>query len=127
VPQGKILVVDDDPDAAAFCRELLEGEGYAVRTASAGPEALGVAEEWAPDVVLLDIRLPVMDGYEVARRLSERTPPVPIVLFTSLTPETIDDERIRAATGVQTILYKPCRPRALLDAIEQVRLRGTAR
>ena len=64
-----ILVVDDNQDAAELIAEALSAAGHDVRTAFDGPAALAVSEEFGPDVVFLDIGLPVMDGYEVARRM----------------------------------------------------------
>jgi len=64
-----VLVVDDNQDAAELIAEALSAAGHDVRTAFDGPAALAVSEEFGPDVVFLDIGLPVMDGYEVARRM----------------------------------------------------------
>src|SRR5262245_44821880 len=68
----RILVVDDNQDAADLLAEYLEALGHTTRVAYDGSAALRVADELKPDLVLLDIGLPVMDGYEVARRLRER-------------------------------------------------------
>jgi signal transduction histidine kinase len=65
----KVLVVDDNIDAASVLADVLAAVGFAVRTANDGPAALAVAAEFRPDVALLDIGLPVMDGYELGRRL----------------------------------------------------------
>jgi CheY-like chemotaxis protein len=65
----RILVVDDNRDAAQMLQDLLEIHGHEVCIAYDGPTALGLAGEFAPDVALLDIGLPVMDGYEVATQL----------------------------------------------------------
>jgi len=65
----RVLVVDDNVDYVAMLDATLRQLGYAVRTAHSGSEALEIAQEWRPDVVLLDIGLPGLDGYEVARRL----------------------------------------------------------
>jgi signal transduction histidine kinase/ActR/RegA family two-component response regulator len=67
----RVLVVDDNDDAAEMLSKALQGLGYVVRTAPDGPSALVVAEEFRPQVALLDIGLPVMDGYEVGRRLRD--------------------------------------------------------
>jgi two-component system CheB/CheR fusion protein len=68
----RVLVVDDNVDGAESVAMLLEHAGHAVRTARDGTEALAVTGEFRPDIVLLDIGLPGMDGYEVARRLRGR-------------------------------------------------------
>lgn len=66
---GRVLVVDDNVDMATILSSMLRHKGYAVRTAHTGPEGLRIAQEWLPLIVLLDIGLPGLDGYQVARRL----------------------------------------------------------
>ena len=74
-PDGmRVLVVDDNTDSVMMLASILRHKGYAVQSACTGPDGLKVAQQWRPDVVLLDIGLPGMDGYEVARRL--RTTPL---------------------------------------------------
>jgi signal transduction histidine kinase/CheY-like chemotaxis protein len=68
---GRILVVDDNQDAASTIAQVLRGLGYDVAVAHDGPSALGIAREFRPSICLLDIGLPVMDGYELAQRLRE--------------------------------------------------------
>ncbi|MDQ3691046.1 MAG: response regulator [Chloroflexota bacterium] len=84
--RGRVLVVDDEPGVAMVLTELLEGEGYDVRHTANGHEALQVAAEWVPDVVVLDLTLPGMNGAEVARRLRAlpdvAVSQVPIVVVT---------------------------------------------
>lgn len=65
----RVLVVDDSVDSVFLINKFLQGMGHSVQTAYTGPDALKLAQEWRPDVVLLDIGLPGLDGYEVARRL----------------------------------------------------------
>jgi signal transduction histidine kinase len=67
-----VLIVDDNVDAALMLSDLLSGIGYATRVAHDAPQALAIADEYVPDVALLDIGLPAMDGYELARRLREK-------------------------------------------------------
>jgi CheY-like chemotaxis protein len=64
-----VLIVDDNVDSVTLLRHILEERGYAVQAAYNGPDGLQVARQWCPDAVLLDIGLPGLDGYEVARRL----------------------------------------------------------
>jgi hypothetical protein len=71
---GRVLVVDDDPDILDALSEILEVEGYEVQRARNGREALERLEQMLPDVVLLDLMMPVMDGWEFARSLSPRPP-----------------------------------------------------
>jgi len=81
-----ILIVDDDPIGRSALLSLLSGEGYQLETAEDGPSALAMAEVIVPDVVLLDVMMPVMDGYEVTRRMrsSPRLGEIPILLVTAL-------------------------------------------
>src|SRR5580658_9089491 len=65
----RVLIVDDDADGAEMLAELLTARGAIVQTASSGPEALAIASRFVPDAFLLDIEMPHMDGYELARRL----------------------------------------------------------
>lgn len=69
---ASVLIVDDNEDAALMLSDLLSGIGYATRVAHDAPQALAMADEYVPDVALLDIGLPAMDGYELARRLREK-------------------------------------------------------
>ena len=72
--KGKILAVDDDPNNITIVEELLE-DNYDLKTAASGQEALDIARDFRPDVVLLDIMMPGMSGYEVCRKLRERYTP----------------------------------------------------
>jgi CheY-like chemotaxis protein len=113
----RILVVDDSEDGAAMLAELLRFDGHDVVTALSGAEALEAVTAARPDVVLLDIGLPVMDGYEVARRmraaLGERTPI--LVAITGWDREE-DRERTRSA-GFAAHLVKPVGFEELRQAI----------
>ena len=68
----RVLVVDDNTDSVTMLATALREKGYAVQSACTGPDGLRVAKQWRPDVVLLDIGLPGMDGYEVARHYGRR-------------------------------------------------------
>ena len=117
-PRRRILVVDDNVDAArSLARLLARLYGQEVRVAHDGPEALTVAGEFRPEVVLLDIGLPGMDGNEVARRLRER-PEFEKTLIVALTGwgQESDVERSRAA-GFDHHLVKPANPEAILELL----------
>jgi PAS domain S-box-containing protein len=115
-PSYRVLVVDDSEDSARSFAMVLELNGHEPRVVHDGPEALRVAPLFAPDVVFLDIGMPVMDGYEVCRRLraSELGPRLTIVALTGWGAEG-DKERTRAA-GFDLHLVKPVDP----DRIEAV-------
>jgi len=103
----RILVVDDNVDAAHSLRMLLSLEGHDVRVAFDGSTALKTAEEFVPEVVFLDIGLPRMDGYEVARRLREK-PRLQQAILIALTGYGRDDDRRRAdEAGFDSHLLKP--------------------
>src|SRR6201990_2584757 len=85
---GRVLVVEDDADIADVLRRSLRNEGYEVRTSADGVDALDVAAGFYPDLVVLDLGLPRMDGIEVCRRLREEGD-VPILILTART-ETED-------------------------------------
>jgi CheY-like chemotaxis protein len=106
-PRRCILLVDDNEDAAKSLAMLLQHEGHEVFTAYSGPDALSAVEQLKPEFVLLDIGLPKMDGYEVARRLrSEYASACPRLI--ALTGYGQSDDRARAlAVGFSGHLTKP--------------------
>jgi PAS domain S-box-containing protein len=101
----RVLVVDDNQDAADMLALLLRALGVEVVVAYDGPQALRVAEEAPPDAALVDIGLPVMDGYELGRRLLERWPGLPVAALTGYGGEA-DRDRTRAA-GFREHVVKP--------------------
>ena len=113
-PRRRILVVDDNMDAAKSLARLLERlHGQEVRVAHDGPEALAVADEFRPEVVLLDIGLPGMSGYEVAEHL-RGLPEFEETLIVALTGWGQEDDRRRSrGAGIDHHLVKPVDPEAL--------------
>ena len=102
-----MLVVDDNDDAAALLSEALDALGYVVRTAPDGPTALRVAGSFHPEVALLDIGLPVMDGYQLARGLRELLPDGALRLV-AMTGYGQPEDRLRSnAAGFDAHLVKP--------------------
>ena len=117
-PRRRILVVDDNVDAATSLARLLSRlMGQEVRVAHDGPTALEVAGAFRPELVLLDIGMPGMDGHEVARRLRGR-PEFEETLIVALTGwgQEADVERSRAA-GFDHHLVKPANPEAILELL----------
>jgi CheY-like chemotaxis protein len=107
-------VVDDSVDCADSLATLLRVAGHEVRTAYDGPTALEAAEAFRPEVVLLDIGLPRMDGYEVARRLRERERAGGRALLVAVTGYGQEEDRRRAEeAGFDAHLVKPAGPAAL--------------
>ncbi|HEV2855762.1 MAG TPA: PAS domain S-box protein [Thermoanaerobaculia bacterium] len=123
LPSGsrRVLVVDDNRDSVESMALLLQIWGHEIRTAYDGPEALAVAAEYRPDVVLLDIGLPGMNGYEVAQRLRElpRLERAVIVAVTGYGQES-DRQRARRA-GFDRHLVKPVDPAALQNLLATAR------
>ncbi|MFW6147945.1 MAG: response regulator [Thermodesulfobacteriota bacterium] len=82
--KAKVLIVDDDPDTVELLTKRLSAEGYRTLGAYDGMQAIQQADKYGPDVIILDIKMPKMDGYEVCRRLksSEDTRPIPVIMLT---------------------------------------------
>ena len=116
-----ILVVDDDPDIVAMLRDFLESEGLAVRTAANGAEALELLDTVAPALILLDMRMPVLDGWGFAERLRERNVAYPIVVMSAAQSAQSWAEEI-GATGY---IAKPFDVNELLQTIERHRHRDS--
>jgi two-component system, OmpR family, response regulator len=109
----RVLVVDDYADTRDTIRVLIDLWGHDVRTAADGPEALTLAETFGPDVVLLDVALPGMDGYEVARRLRQR-PGLSGVTLVAITGLGAERDHLQAAeAGFAHYLIKPFDPEGL--------------
>ncbi|MFN7133713.1 MAG: response regulator, partial [Myxococcales bacterium] len=118
VPSRRVLVVDDNIDAATLLAEALEAHGYAVALAHDGPAALQIARSFEPEVALLDIGLPVMDGFELAQRLRAQMPEEPPLLIAiSGYGQEADRERSRAA-GFDAHFVKPADLDAIVARIE---------
>jgi PAS domain S-box-containing protein len=101
----RVLVVDDNRDAAEMLAEMLGLKGHTAEVAFDGPTALGLAESFRPDVALLDLGLPLMDGFELARRLREQAPKLRLVALTGYGQRS-DREKTKAA-GFDAHLVKP--------------------
>ena len=112
---GPILVVDDDRSIREIIAETLEFEGYIVEQASNGAEALKMIEEHLPSLVLLDMRMPVLDGWGVARALKTRGVRVPIIVLTAAK----DARSWAGEIGAAAYLDKPFEDTDLLAAVEQ--------
>ena len=109
-PLPRVLVVDDNRDAATTLGVLLTAIGYQVETSFDGPSALVKAEEFAPDACVLDINMPGMDGYELARRLRAAAPGRPPVLATVTAYGDHAHLERAAAAGFDLHFTKPADP-----------------
>lgn len=121
--QHKVLVVDDDPVVHKSFDRVLSGKGYAVITAADGEEALRKLSEEAYDVVYTDIRMPGMDGLEVAERVKAQQPWTPVVIITGY-GSAAAEARAEAA-GVTSFLHKPLTPE-MIEGSAQTALAATA-
>ena len=101
----RILVVDDDPAVTSLLRRGFTYEGFQVDTAASGPDALGLARERPPALVVLDIMMPGMDGLEVCRRLRAADSSLPILLLTAKDAPT--DQIVGLDTGADACVTKP--------------------
>ena len=120
----QVLVVDDDPTVSDVLRRYLEHAGYAVTLAGDGYAALRAYEAQRPDLVVLDLMLPGIDGLEVARRLRARPDEVPIVMLTARGDES--DRVLGLQLGADDYVTKPFSPRELTLRVQSV-LRRAAR
>ncbi|HEU5440901.1 MAG TPA: response regulator transcription factor [Ktedonobacterales bacterium] len=121
--KAHILVVDDDPRITEMLRRILAYDGYSVAVAATGGEALARVLERPPDLVVLDIMLPDMDGLEVTRRLRAAGDNVPILLVTAR--DAVSDRVTGLKTGADDYIVKPFAPEELLARVE-VALRRAA-
>jgi CheY-like chemotaxis protein len=108
-----VLVVDDDPLIREVVAEMLDLEGYAVETAANGQEALAAVRRSEPRVVLLDMRMPVLDGWGFAQAIHQRGQQLPIVVMTA----AHDAARWARDVGAQRVLPKPFELADLLSAV----------
>ena len=115
-----ILIVDDDERLREFIRVNLEMEGYAVREAGSAEEGLEVLEEEPPDLILLDVMMPKVDGWEMLRRVHERhgVGSIPVIMFSG----KVEEESLKTATarGAQGFIGKPFNPQQLIESTKQL-------
>jgi CheY-like chemotaxis protein/MinD-like ATPase involved in chromosome partitioning or flagellar assembly len=123
----RILVVDDEIESVKLIGLMLQRRGYEIVAARSGAQALEKAQAEKPDLVVLDVMMPDMDGYEVCRRLraDPGTATLPIIMFTAKT--MIDDKVAGFQAGADDYLTKPVHPEELASRIEAVLLRTSRR
>lgn len=116
---ARILIVDDYPDALEIWALYLRALGYNVLTAVDGADAIAQAEQQLPEVIVLDLELPGISGFEVARRLrrDERTRHIPLIAATGYSHER--QLSMAREAGFDRVLVKPIEPETLIDAIEE--------
>jgi DNA-binding response OmpR family regulator len=121
VPERPILVVDDDPTILSAVSEALDLEGFAVVTATNGAEALDVVDRDAPSLVLLDMRMPVLDGWGFMSAIRERGLDLTVVVMTA----AADARRWGREIGAQGVLAKPFELDELVGAVQRLRSQRT--
>jgi DNA-binding response OmpR family regulator len=119
----RVLVVDDEPMVREVLSRYLEKEGYTVVLAGDGEQALLAYERDLPDLVLLDLMLPRVDGLEVFRRIREQAP-TPVIMLTALGEET--DRVVGLELGADDYVTKPFSPREVVARVRTVLRRGAA-
>jgi excisionase family DNA binding protein len=122
-PAGKevgplVLVVDDDSRLREFIRVNLEMEGYTVREAESADAGLAAIEDQAPDLVLLDVMMPNVNGWEMLQRMQERHGSIPVIMFSG----KVDEQSLSQAAerGARGFLGKPFDPQQLIERAKQL-------
>jgi excisionase family DNA binding protein len=115
-----VLIVDDDERMREYVRVNLEMEGYSVREAGGAEEGLKVLEESTPDLVLLDVMMPGVDGWEMLRSVQQRhgVGTIPVIMFSGKIEEPVAEEA--AKRGAQGFIGKPFNPQELIDQTKQL-------
>jgi excisionase family DNA binding protein len=113
-----VLVVDDDAGLREFLRVNLEAEGFSVREAGSASEGLAALDEEPPDLILLDVMMPRVDGWEMLSRVQERhgVEAIPVIMYSGKLEEAENAEE----RGAQAFIGKPFDPRKLLDVTKQL-------
>ena len=120
-----ILIVDDEEDVLDLLQLVFETSGFAVRRAATGKSAVSIAYEEPPDVVLLDVMMPEMDGWQVLRTLKgdERTRQVPVVMLSARAERR--DKMIGLQEGAEGYIAKPFSPAEVVREVQSFLERGT--
>jgi CheY-like chemotaxis protein len=122
-----ILVVDDEPDAVDFVREVLEGEGYNVITASDGAKGLSTMRSETPDLVILDVQMPEMDGFQVFQEMKrdDALKPIPVVMLTGIREKvgigfSAGEMKDYMGEKPNDYIEKPIDPAKLREAVKKI-------
>lgn len=119
----KVLLVDDDPDFVEAVKVIVENGGYEVRVAYDGQEGLEAVAEERPDIIVLDVMMPVMNGHEACAKLKsdEKTADIPIILLTAVADRVTTStytHRDMLESEADDYIPKPVEPKDLLELIE---------
>jgi excisionase family DNA binding protein len=115
-----VLIVDDDERLREYIRVNLEAEGYIVREAGSAEEGLAALDDESPDLILLDVMMPKVDGWEMLQRVHEKhgVGAIPVIMFSGKVDERSADEA--TSRGAQGFIGKPFDPRALIESTKQL-------
>lgn len=113
-----ILIIDDDVTALDIVDYLFEDKGFQVVRRTDGVSALNSLEQGVPDVILIDLMMPKMNGQECVRQLRAKGIKVPVVAFTALDDPEVHQEALTA--GCNLVLTKPCKPSVLVGKIDEL-------
>ena len=115
----RILVIEDTEDNRRILRDLLTNVGYEIIEAIDGEKGVAAAAEHRPDLILMDIQLPIIDGYEASRRIKANPDlrHIPIIAITSFA--LAGDDQKTAAAGCEGYIPKPCSPRQVLAMVRE--------
>jgi two-component system response regulator VicR len=119
VSAKKVLVVDDEPDTLELVKLVLESAGFKTMLATSGRDALKLAQASKPDLVLLDIMMPDMDGWEVFRKLKEKDPAIPIAILTAKA-QNIDRLLGLHVLKADDYITKPFGKNELIDRVKKL-------
>ena len=117
MPGSRVLFIDDDHLVGKLVRDLLEQEGFQVTVATSGKEGLGLAQSHPPDVFLLDIMMPGMDGFAVCKaiRQDHTLHQIPVVMLTAMESQKLNERAF--AAGAEVCMTKPFSPDRLLNVL----------
>jgi CheY-like chemotaxis protein len=117
-PTYRILIVEDKPENRLVLQKLLEPLGFAVRTAVDGREGVDVWESWMPHLIFMDMRMPVMDGYEATRYIKQNQTGRPPTIIVALTASAYDEERtLVLEAGCDDFIRKPYREEEIFNVL----------
>jgi CheY-like chemotaxis protein len=120
-----VLLIDDDYDLLAATKTVVEGAGYIVKTAASGEEGLNAVRSSAPDLIVLDVMMPGMDGWAVCETLkgTPATSRIPIIMLTAVASHVKDTDYTHASgktTEADDYIPKPVNPQVLLERIKRL-------
>ncbi len=121
--QARILIVDDNPDMRGLLCDMIAPSGYELQEAENGEEAIALFERWSPDIILMDMRMPVMDGYETIRRIKATEKGSRTVIIAETAAAFEEDMKAAFTAGADGYICKPFELDMVLDTLRTFLLR----